>query len=443
MSEPQSPAISRVVDLLIEGAGEVFVSNRIGPLRDGVVAIANGQIAHVGSIGDLPDTFALTQDTVRLDARGGLVTPGWVEPHTHIVFAGDRSRELAARAQGKSYLEIAKAGGGIAATMRATREASLEALVDLARPRLDRLLAHGVTTAEVKSGYGLEPASELKILEAIKRLDATHPIDLVPTFLGAHTIPPELRGRRAVYVEQVIGEMIPAVSEAGLAHFCDVFVEEGAFNVEEAERILRAGLDVGLVPKVHADQLSCGGGAELAASVGAISADHLEHISDAGIAALAGSGTVAVLLPGAALFLDQSDRPPARRMIDAGVRVALSTDSNPGSSHTENLELMLTLGVAWLKLSPREALDAVTGQAAAAIGCSDVAGALEPGRPADVVLFDVPTVGHLPYHFGDSHVEWVIKAGRLVYERDTSGPGYSRAPDQIRRISSRLTGPSR
>ena len=404
------------IDLYIEGAAEVFTSDACGPIADGVVAVAGGQVAYVGPVGEMPAALRLSPATRRIDARGGLVTPGLVDAHTHIVFAGDRAAEFARRAAGQSYLEIADAGGGIAATMRATRAADEETLVELARPRLDRMLRHGVTTVEVKSGYGLETTTELKMLRTVAALDRVHPIELVGTFLGAHTIPPEHRSNRAIYIDTVVNEMIPAVAEAGLARFCDVFVEESAFGLAEAERVLRAGLDAGLSPKVHADQLTSGGGAELAASVGAVSADHLEHVAPSGIAALARAGTTAVLLPGCALFLDQADRPPARTLIDAGVPVALATDCNPGTCHTENLELILTLGVAWLKLSPREALEAVTVEAARAIGLADRAGVIATGRPADFAIFDVPSHTHLPYHFGDRQVRTVVKAGRVVFD---------------------------
>lgn len=400
------------LDLLVENAGEVFPATDGGPIEGGVVAIEAGQVAYVGGLQGLGP---VSDEVPRLDARGGLVAPGLVDPHTHIVFAGDRSGEYAQRAAGAAYLEIAAAGGGIAATMRATRAADLDTLVALATPRLQRMLANGVTTAEVKSGYGLELDAELRMLRTIRALDAAQPIDLVPTFLGAHTVPPDRK--RPTYLDEVVSRMLPAVAAEGLADFCDVFVERGAFSLEEADRVLSAGLSHGLRPKVHADQLSAGGGAELAARLGAVSADHLEHASDAGIEALARAGTVAVLLPGAALFLGSDDRPPARRLIDAGVRVALSTDCNPGTCMSENLLLMLTLGMSRLGMSPREVLEAVTVHAARAIGREAVAGTLEVGRPADLVVFDVPSHRHLPYHFGAPHARVVLKAGHEVFRR--------------------------
>lgn len=401
-----------MIDLLVTGAGEVFPATSSGPIEQGVVAIQAGKLAYVGPPQGLGP---IGGDVPRLDAAGGLVTPGLVDPHTHLVFAGDRSGEYAQRAAGASYLDIAAAGGGIAHTMRATRQADLDTLVALATPRLDRLLASGVTTAEVKSGYGLEHQAELRMLRVVRALDDAHPIDLVPTFLGAHTVPPDRK--RAPYLDEVAGTMLSAVADEGLADFCDVFVERGAFSVAEGERVLRAGLARGLRPKVHADQLSAGGGAELAARVGATSADHLEHATDAGIAALAAAGTVAVLLPGAALFLGSDDRPPARRLIEAGVAVALATDCNPGTCMTENLLLMLTLGMSRLGMTAREVLEAVTIHAARAVGREQVAGTLEVGRPADLVVFDVPSHRHLPYHFGAPHARVVLKSGREVYRR--------------------------
>ncbi len=399
-----------MIDLVIDNANEVFTACG-PPFERGVVAIGGGEVVYVGD----PQGLGPVPDAQRLDARGGLVAPGLVDPHTHIVFAGDRSDEYARRATGTGYLQIAAEGGGIAKTMRATRAADLGTLVEHASQRLDALLACGVTTAEIKSGYGLQHDAELRMLHAVRALDASHPIDLVATFLGAHTVPPD-RERHA-YLDEVVTRTLPAVAEAGLAEFCDVFVERGAFSLTEAERVLTTGRRLGLRPKLHADQLSAGGGAELAARLGATSADHLEHISDVGVEALARAGTVAVLLPGAALFLGSDERPPARRLIEAGVPVALSTDCNPGTCMTENLLLMLTLGMSRLGMSADEVLCAVTVHAARAIGREDVAGTLQPGRPADLVVFDVPSHRHLPYHFGAPHARVVLKHGQEVYRR--------------------------
>ena len=413
--------VPRTLDTLFTGAGEVFTAGPRGPLNDTVVGVSDGRIAYIGNVDGMREAgWCQGHETQMIDLGGRLLTPGLVECHTHLVFGGDRSHEYAQRAAGDSYLEIAAAGGGIAATMRATRAASPSELFDLSRPRLDRLLANGVTTAEVKSGYGLSMDAELKTLRVVKALDKTHPIELVGTFLGAHSIPPELRGSdagRVRYLDEVVEEMIPAVRDEGLAEFCDVFVERGAFTVAEGERVLGAGLDAGLVPKVHADQLSSCGGAELAARLGAVSADHLEFISDAGIQAMADAGVVAVLLPGAALFLGTPESPPARTLIQRGVDVALSTDCNPGTCMTENLLLMLTLGMSRYKMTPREVLEAVTVKAAKAIGRADRAGVIAVGRRADLAVFDVPSHRHLPYHFGVGHTYAVYIGGKQVYQR--------------------------
>ena len=406
-----------MVDTLIQ-TRETFTATSTGTISDGVIAIEDGLVAFVGTSEEFAvSTFSNQAPKHTINAREQLVTPGLIDPHTHIVFAGDRSHEYAMRAAGRDYLDIAKAGGGIAATVSATRNASLDELVALARPRLDRLMANGVTTVEVKSGYGLDFDTELRILRAIKALNDDHPVALVPTFLGAHTIPPEYKANRSDYVHLVTQEMLPAVAEQGLAEFCDVFVEEAAFSVDEAYNILEVGKAYGLKPKLHADQLSSGAGAELAGRVGAISADHLEYISEDGVAAMADSGTVAVLLPGAALFLGQIIDPPARKLIDAGVTVALATDCNPGTCMTENLQLMMTLGMSRLKMSPTEVLEAVTTSAAKAIAREDVSGQIKVGRGADLAIFDVPNHGYLPYHFGSSHTSQVLKGGKTIYRR--------------------------
>jgi imidazolonepropionase len=408
------------LSLLVTGAAEVFPSGGTAVVAEGVVGVRGDTVVYVGSADALAASgFEVGPETQIVDAAGGLVTPGLVDPHTHLVFAGDRAHEYALRARGASYQEIARAGGGIAHTMAMTRRATEEELIALAAPRLDRLFRQGVTTAEVKSGYGLDLETELKLLRVIRRLGQTHPIDLVATFLGAHVVPPEYRADRARYVNLVVHDMLPEIAREGLAAFCDVFVEDTAFHPDEAMRILRAGSALGLRPKLHVDQLSDGGGARLAAELGAVSADHLEHTGAAGIQALARAGTAAVLLPGATLFLGQTARPPARAFLDAGVPVALATDCNPGTCPTENLPLMLMLGMSQLRMSPEEVLRAVTDHAAAAIGRGDVAGRLAEGRPADLVVFDVPSHTHLPYHFGTDHARIVVKAGRVRWQRPT------------------------
>jgi imidazolonepropionase len=394
--------------MLIQNAAEVFDGEAI--LDADAVLIEDGRIAWIGR-GTPPGDVS---SHAVVDASGALITPGLVECHTHLVFAGDRADEYAMRAAGAGYLEIAAAGGGIAKTMRATRAASLDQLCALARPRLDRLLSFGVTTAEVKSGYGLDTATELKMLRTVRHLHGAHPIDLVGTFLGAHTVPPEWKPDRVGYLDVVINEMLPAVAEEGLAEFCDIFVEQGVFTLADAERLFEAGLAHGLRPKVHAEQLSCNHGAGLAAQMGAVSADHLEHLDEAGVAALAKAGTVAVLLPGASVFLGDDHRPPTAALREAGVPIALSTDCNPGTCMTENLLLMLTLGMSRLGMTPIEVLQAVTSRAAQAIGREEIAGRLAVGRAADIAVFDVPSHQHLPYHFAVPCTRAVFKAGRRV-----------------------------
>lgn len=381
-------------------------------IADGAVVVRDGEIAWVGSSKDAP-----AADTT-VDAKGRVVTPGWIDCHTHLVWAGDRAADFRRRAGGMTYKEIAAAGGGIHSTVRLTREASEDALVEQALPRLRRFLEHGVTTVEAKSGYGLDTETELKILRVVKRLAALQPLDLEPTFLGAHAVPPADREAPDRYVDRVVGEMIPAVAEGKLARFCDVFVEGGFFTPAQGRRVLEAGAARGLRPKIHADQLSRGGGAELAASVKACSADHLDHASDEGLAAMAAAGTVAVLLPAAAMFL--GDHPfRADRYRASGVRIALSTDCNPGTCPTEDLGLVATLGMSGMGLTPEEALLGVTAHAAAAIARDDV-GVIEPGKRADVVVWDAPSLEHLPWHFGVPHAAVVVKAGRIVLERDAA-----------------------
>jgi imidazolonepropionase len=343
--------------------------------------------------------------------------PGLIDSHTHIVFGGSRENEFEQRLRGLSYLEIAETGGGILSTVEATRKASFEELLSLGKKRLNRMLSRAVTTIEAKSGYGLSLKDELKILEVMRRLDEDHPVDVVPTFLGAHTVPKEFKNNRQSYVDLLTEEMIPRIAEGKLAEFCDVFCEEKAFSLEESKRILETGKRFGLKPKIHADQLSSNGGAELAAEVGACSADHLEFVSPNGIERMAEKGVTAILLPGASFFLSMKKFPPAREMIEKGVTIALATDLNPGSSMTESLPLIMTMGCTMLRMLPGEVIRATTIHAAKSMGREGNIGSLEVGKQADIAIFDIPNYRYLPYHFGVNHVWMVIKKGKVVYQR--------------------------
>jgi len=360
----------------------------------------------------------------RLDAGGGVVTPGLIDPHTHLLFAGTREHEVSLRQAGAGYLEILAAGGGILATVAATRAASAEKLARHGRRWLDEILTHGVTTIEAKSGYGLDLATELRLLEVAFQLGREGPIDILPTYLGAHAVPPEFRSRpdgSEAYVRSILEEQLPGVAAQGRARFCDVFCEEGVFGADECRRILEAADKLGMAPRLHADELAPSGGAELAAEVGAVSADHLAAISDQGIAALAAAATgerpvVATLLPATSLFLMSDHYAPARRLIDEGIPLALGTDFNPGTSPTPNLPLVMAVGCLELKLSPAEALSAVTINAAHALGLGDEIGSLELGRQADLVVWGVPEAAQIPYWMGADLVRTVVKRGRIAFE---------------------------
>lgn len=380
-------------------------------IEDGAVLVENDSITWVGPSTQLPPLAAGTEV---IDARGKVVLPGFIDSHTHLVYAGSREAEFEQRIEGRTYQEIAAKGGGINATVARVRQSTKDQLKALARRRLERLLRFGVTTVEVKSGYGLTLADEIKCLEAIADLNAEGPLELVPTFLGAHAVPPEYSNDRAGYVRLLIENMLPEIARSKLAEFCDVFCETGVFSIEESERILTQAQRLGLRLKLHADELSPLGGAELAARLGAVSADHLLCITDAGIDALARSETVATLLPGTALFLGMNYA-PARRLIERGVAVALATDCNPGTCPTENMPLIGTLACTQMKMLPAEAVTALTLNAAAALGRADRLGSLAPGKQADLVIYDVPDYRRLFYHFGVSHVWRVVKRGRVVF----------------------------
>lgn len=404
--------------LLLRGVGTLVTCDPdlgdgpLGLVHDAAVLCERDRIVYAGPQADLPALDDREPLTLELD--GHLVMPGLVDCHTHLVFAGDRLDDFEARLGGDSYSAIAARGGGILSTVRATRAASDELLIDLAERRAERLAAHGVTTVEVKSGYGLDAREELRLLEVIGKTDRRCIPELIPTFLGAHTLPVEARrsdAARVAYVDSVVDEMLPQVAERGLARFCDVFVEEGAFTVAEGRRILGKAKALGLGVKVHADQLTAGGGAGLAAEMGAVSAEHLEHASDADLAAMARAGTVAVLLPGAALFL--RDEPPrAERFRTAGVKMAVATDFNPGSSPSAHLPLMAQLATLQSHLSLPEALLGITAHAAQAIGLHADRGRVRAGLRADLALFRVRDARELLYEMGANHCTGIVKSGR-------------------------------
>jgi imidazolonepropionase len=414
----------QTTDLTIRHAAELLVcpaeGKGLGIIEDGALLARDGRIVWVGRTADLAVESSGPLDDASgrriIDASGRVVMPGLVECHTHLVFGGSREHEFQMRAAGASYAEIAAAGGGIMSTVRATRAASTEELLERGRANLRAMLRLGLTTVEAKSGYGLSTEHELRLLEVYRDLDAEQPVDVVPTFLGAHVVGPEYRDRPEAYVDLVVEEMIPEVAERGLARFCDVFCEQGAFTLQQSRRVLTAGLEHGLRPKLHADQFADGGGGELAAELGAVSADHLDHIGDTGVAAMAAAGVTAVLLPGAVAFLGLHHFAPARRLLADGVRVALSTDFNPGSCHCMSPFIVATLASSYLKMSLAEVLRGWTCEPAAALGLAGEVGSLEEGRRADIVVLDTCSAERIPYDFGVDHVHTVVKDGLVVHE---------------------------
>jgi imidazolonepropionase len=401
---------SQVVTMSGPGAGE----ESLGIIEGGGVLVLNGTVAAAGPSKEIEKRVPSGCEVI--DAGGAVLTPGLIDPHTHVVFAGSRELEFELRLKGASYSEIAKAGGGIRSSVRAFRKASTEELKEAALKRLNALLSYGVTTAEVKSGYGLSTADEIRTLEIVKELDAESPVELVPTFLGAHEVPDEYQSDRGAYIDLVVSEMIPEVAGRGLAKFCDVFCEEHVFGLEESRRILEAGSAAGLKPKLHADELTPLGGAELAAEVGAVSADHLTMTSPQGMRAMKDAGVVPVLLPGTSFFL-ASKYADARKMLDIGLPVALATDINPGSCTADSLPMIMTIACLNMKMLPFEALRAVTVNAARAIGMEGSIGVIAPGAQADMVLFEAKHYQYIVYHFGSSDVKMAFKRGRLVLDR--------------------------
>lgn len=387
--------------------------SRIGLIENGSVAVGEGRILAVGTSAQLEKEGWSGPETKYLDATGKVVTPGFVDSHTHALYAGSREHELGLKLAGMPYLEILKQGGGILSTVRVTTAASDEQVKAQTRKRLQTMLSFGTTTLEIKTGYGLSLDEELRALRLIQELKAEAAQDLIPTFMGAHAVPPGYT--EADYTSQVVEQMLPHVAEQGIAEFCDVFCEKGVFGLASSTRILNQARELGLKLKIHADELESFGGAELAAQLGVTSAEHLLQASELGIEAMAEKGIIAVILPATSFNLAKNTYAPAQRMLQAGVPIALATDCNPGSSPTESLPLVLTLACLYLKLSPEQALTAVTINAAHALGRAKDIGSLEPGKAADILLLDVPNLDYLPYHFGANPVHTVIKRGKVVW----------------------------
>ncbi len=403
-----------IVDILIKNANELITlkgpdksrtkkeMSNLSIINKGSIAVKDGIIVDVGK------NLKYKSETV-INAKGKIALPGFVDPHTHVVFAGSREFELDMKLRGLTYMDILKKGGGIFYTVNETRKAPEESLLRQSKNRLDSMLMHGTTTCEAKSGYGLETETELKILKILKKLNDSHSIDIVSTFLGAHAVP---KGYSAdEYVDVIINEMFPRLK--GLAQFCDVFCEKGVFTVEQSRRILNTGKKYGLIPKIHADEIVDTGGASLAVEVGAISADHLLMSSDKGLKEMAKKCVIGVLLPGTPFSLMQQTYAPARKMIELGVPVALATDLNP-NCWTENMQFIIQLACLNMKMTPAEAITAATFNAACALGLNSTIGSLEKGKQADVIILDCPNHKFIPYHFGVNLVETVIKNGRIV-----------------------------
>ena len=389
-------------------------AGRYAAIAPGAVAAEGGRIAWVGPTAELPGEPGQLAREVH-DLRGRWVTPGLVDCHTHLVHAGDRAREFELRLQGATYEEIARAGGGIVSTVAATRDASETALGEAASRRLGRLLAEGVTTIEIKSGYGLRTDAELKQLRVARRIGESAPVTVRTTFLGAHAVPPEFKGRQEEYVALVCGEMLPAVAEAGLADAVDAFCEGIAFSPAQTARVFERARSLGLPVKLHADQLSDLGGAALAARFGALSADHLEHTSASGVRAMADAGTVAVLLPGAFYFLRDTKAPPVQALRDHGVPIAVSTDCNPGSSPLSSILLAMNFACTLFRLTPEEALAGVTCHAARALGLVDACGTIEVGKACDLAIWDVAEPAALAYAMGAAPCAGVVKSGVMRF----------------------------
>jgi imidazolonepropionase len=395
--------------------------SQLGIIVDGAILTQGTSIVRVGPTRSL-EAEARRLKAEAVDCRGSVVMPGFVDSHTHLVFAGSRVGDYEKRLQGKTYEEIARAGGGIRLSAQRVRKASINSLVRQAEGFLKQFAAHGTTTLEVKTGYGLEVTQELKLLEAIRRLRQTSDLELVPTLLAAHALPPEYAGRPGAYIEMVVRELIPTVARKKLAEFIDCFCDRGAFTVRDCRRVLAAGKRQGLIPRLHAEQLTHTGASRLAVEFQAASADHLDKLSSADIRALARSDVVATLLPGANFHLGLKTYPPARKLIDAGAIVALATDFNPGTSPTLNMQFIHSLACSALRMMPAETISAATINAACALRRADRLGSLERGKQADLIVVDVSDYREIPYYFAVNHCRMTVKAGRIVWNRSAGVP---------------------
>ncbi len=409
-------------DLIITNANELLTLSghsdkpkngthmNLGLIKAGTLAVSENTIIACGTNDEVLAEVMTTSDTLQVDATGKVVMPGFIDCHTHLVFGGFREDEFEQRIKGASYLDILRSGGGILNTVRSTRAASKAELIEKSLGHLNTMLEFGTTTAEAKSGYGLTIDDEMKQLQVIKELNDLHSIDIIPTFL-VHTKPPEFKSNQE-YVDFVIKTMLPEMQ--GMAEYCDIFCEQDVFDIEQSRQVLTAAKNLGFKLKIHADQLTDMGAAQLAASLQATSASHLDHISRKGIEEIAASGTIAVQIPGASFFLSSDTYPPATKMISSGVAVALATDFNPGSCPTESMQIILTLACVQMKMSPSQAICAVTINAAHALDRADTIGSLEVGKQADIIILDVPNYRFIPYHFGVNNVETVIKNGKIM-----------------------------
>ncbi|KEZ48593.1 imidazolonepropionase [Metabacillus indicus] len=412
-------------DLILENIGQLLTMDygKEGPLcgkemdqlivlENMSIAIKDGKVAEIAATSSAADWEADKQ----IDCGGRLVTPGLIDPHTHLVFAGSREHEMGLKQQGVPYLEILKRGGGILSTVEKTRAATEADLYKKAAGHLNEMLSYGTTTVEAKSGYGLETDAELKQLRTAKKLNAEHPVDVVSTFLGAHAIPAELKGQPEVFLDEML-QLLDVIEKEELARFVDIFCETGVFTIEQSRAFLTKAKQRGFGLKIHADEIDPLGGAELAAELGAVSAEHLVGASDAGIKRLAETGVIACLLPGTSFYLNKPDHAKARKMLDEGVAVTLATDFNPGSCPTENLQLIMSFSAVMYKMTVKEIWNAVTVNAAHAIGLGGQRGVIAPMQQADLVIWNADNYEYIPYHFGVNHVGTVIKKGAVVYEK--------------------------